>query len=108
MESQLEGSSSHSLPTTSALDHQYGTFVCGDHLFALPVAKVMEVIRFEQKLVKIPQTPDFVLGVFDFRGQGVPLIDIQKMMFDIRLMISAILFVRFLAENYHLKKNPNF
>lgn len=82
MESQLEGSSNHSLPTTSALDHQYGTFVCGDHLFALPVAKVMEVIRFEQKLVKIPQTPDFVLGVFDFRGQGVPLIDIQKMMFD--------------------------
>jgi purine-binding chemotaxis protein CheW len=55
---------------------QYLTFKLVDEIFALDVAKVREILEFTS-ITKVPQTPDFMLGVINLRGSVVPVIDLR-------------------------------
>lgn len=57
--------------------NSYLSFVLGDEIFAISVHKVLEVLEM-QKITKIPQTPDYVKGVINFRGEILPVIDTRK------------------------------
>jgi len=55
---------------------QYLTFKLGDEVFALDIGKVREVLDFTE-VTKVPQTPDFMRGVINLRGNVVPVVDMR-------------------------------
>lgn len=57
-------------------DTQFVTFSLGEEVFAVPVDVVREILDHEDAF-KIPNGPDYLLGLRDVRGQGVPVIDLR-------------------------------
>jgi purine-binding chemotaxis protein CheW len=55
---------------------QFLTFKLGEELFALDIGKVREVLDFTS-ITKVPQTPDYMLGVINLRGSVIPVVDIR-------------------------------
>ena len=55
---------------------EYMTFKLGDELFALNVAQVREVLEISQ-ITKVPTAPDYMRGVVNVRGQGIPVVDLR-------------------------------
>jgi purine-binding chemotaxis protein CheW len=56
--------------------NQYLTFKLRDEVFALEISKVREVLDFTD-VTKVPQTPDFMRGVINLRGNVVPVVDMR-------------------------------
>lgn len=52
------------------------TFSLGEEVFAVSVAVVREILDYEDTF-KIPHSPEYLLGLRDVRGQGVPIIDLR-------------------------------
>jgi purine-binding chemotaxis protein CheW len=57
-------------------ESQFVTFCLGEEIFAVPVEVVREILDHEEPF-KIPHGPDYLLGLRDVRGQGVPVIDLR-------------------------------
>ncbi|ACM20619.1 scaffold protein CheW associated with MCPs of class 34H [Geotalea daltonii FRC-32] len=55
---------------------QYLTFTLDDEVFALDIGKVREVLDYTT-VTKVPQTPDFMRGVINLRGNVVPVVDMR-------------------------------
>ena len=55
---------------------QYVTFALGSEVFAVPVVVVREILDHEDAF-RIPNGPDYLVGLRDVRGQGVPVIDLR-------------------------------
>ncbi len=55
---------------------QYLTFKLDEEVFALDISKVREVLDFTA-VTKVPETPDFMLGVINLRGSVVPVMDMR-------------------------------
>ncbi len=55
---------------------QYLTFMLGEEVFALDIAKVREVLEFTS-VTKVPKTPEFMRGVINLRGAVVPVVDMR-------------------------------
>jgi purine-binding chemotaxis protein CheW len=62
--------------TTSSSEAQFVTFSLGEEVFAVPVEVVREILDYEEAF-KIPNGPDYLLGLRNVRGQGVPTIDLR-------------------------------
>lgn len=50
----------------------YLSFTIGNELFAINVLKVLEVLQ-KQVITPVPNAPDYILGIFNFRGDVVPV-----------------------------------
>jgi purine-binding chemotaxis protein CheW len=59
-----------------SLEAQFVTFSLGEEIFAVPVEVVREILDYAEAF-KIPNGPDYLLGLRDVRGQGVPTIDLR-------------------------------
>jgi purine-binding chemotaxis protein CheW len=57
-------------------ESQFVTFSLGEEIFAVPVDVVREILDHEEPF-RIPHGPDYLLGLRDVRGQGVPVIDLR-------------------------------
>ena len=55
----------------------YLSFLLNQELYAYKVSDVIEVIEW-QKITVIPQSPNYIMGVINFRGEILPLIDVRK------------------------------
>lgn len=55
---------------------QFLTFKLMEEIFALEIGKVREVLDFSG-VTKVPQTPDFMRGVINLRGNVVPVVDMR-------------------------------
>jgi len=55
---------------------QYLTFTLDSEVFALDIHKVREVLDLTT-VTKVPQTPDFMRGVINLRGNVVPVLDLR-------------------------------
>ncbi len=55
---------------------QYLTFKLGGEVFAINIDIVREVLDFTT-VTKVPQTPDFMRGVINLRGNVVPVMDMR-------------------------------
>lgn len=55
---------------------QYVTFSLGEELFGLEVTRTREILSLTP-VTKVPQTPDYLLGVINLRGQVVPVVDMR-------------------------------
>ncbi|EYR80455.1 MULTISPECIES: chemotaxis protein CheW [unclassified Shinella] len=57
-------------------ESQFVTFSLDSEVFAVPVSVVREILDHEDAF-KIPHGPEYLLGLRDVRGQGVPVIDLR-------------------------------
>lgn len=55
------------------------TFATSDGLFALPVARVVEILDI-QPISPLPRSPDHMLGLIDRRGVSVPVVDMRLLL----------------------------
>lgn len=55
---------------------KFVTFQLDEEEFALEISKVREVLDFTT-VTKVPQTPDFMVGVINLRGNVVPVVDLR-------------------------------
>jgi chemotaxis-related protein WspB len=55
------------------------SFQVGDERFALPCRDVVEVVPLV-RLRRVPHAPAFVAGIFDYRGEATPVIDLCQLM----------------------------
>jgi len=52
-------------------------FIIGNEEYAIPILSIQEIIK-PIEYTRVPQVPDYVLGVFNLRGDVIPLIDLRK------------------------------
>lgn len=52
-------------------------FIIGEEEYAVPILTIQEIIK-PIGWTRVPQTPDYVLGVFNLRGSVIPLIDLRR------------------------------
>jgi purine-binding chemotaxis protein CheW len=55
---------------------QYLTFKLEEEVFALGISKVREVLDYTT-ITRIPEMPEFMLGVINLRGSVVPVVDMR-------------------------------
>ena len=55
---------------------QYVTFSLGEELFGVEVTRTREILSVTP-VTKVPQTPEYLLGVINLRGQVVPVVDMR-------------------------------
>jgi purine-binding chemotaxis protein CheW len=58
-------------------DIQAVTFGLGAETFAVPVALVREILDYREAF-RIPNGPDYLLGLTDLRGQGIATVDFRR------------------------------
>lgn len=51
-------------------------FFVGEEEFAVPILSIQEIIKPVEH-TRVPSTPNYVLGVFNLRGNVIPLIDLR-------------------------------
>ncbi len=56
---------------------QYIIFTLDNEYYAVEVLKIREVIGYKP-ITRIPNSPPFVKGIIDLRGEAVPIIDIRS------------------------------
>lgn len=57
--------------------HQLVVFILGTEEYAIDISYAQEIIRVP-KLTSLPNTPEFIEGVFNLRGKVIPVIDLKK------------------------------
>ncbi len=58
-------------------EKQYITFKLEED-YGIELTRIKEIIR-KQELTIVPDTPNFILGIFSLRGIAVPVIDLRKL-----------------------------
>lgn len=61
---------------SNAASSQYVTFNLGKELYGVEVTRTREILSMTP-VTKVPQTPDYLLGVINLRGQVVPVVDMR-------------------------------
>ncbi|BHH83351.1 chemotaxis protein CheW [Desulforhopalus sp. 52FAK] len=56
---------------------ELATFYIGDALCGMDILKVQEINKLMQ-MTKVPQAPEYVLGILNLRGQIVTILDLGK------------------------------
>ncbi len=51
-------------------------FIVGDEEYAIPILSIQEIIK-PITWTRVPQIPDYILGVFNLRGSVIPLLDLR-------------------------------
>ena len=54
--------------------HTYLSFTLGGEQFALDVQNVIKILQMQQ-FTKIPQSPDYLKGIINIRGNVIPVVD---------------------------------
>ncbi|GAA0580214.1 chemotaxis protein CheW [Rhizomicrobium electricum] len=58
-------------------ESQFVTLCLGAEVFAVPVSMVREILDYRDSF-RIPEGPDYLLGLIDVRGRGTPVIDLRS------------------------------
>ncbi|MCM2264612.1 MAG: chemotaxis protein CheW [Desulfuromonadales bacterium] len=64
------------MATETGESRQYVTFCLGEELFGVEVTRAREILDLVP-VTRVPQTPDYLLGVINLRGQVVPVVDLR-------------------------------
>ena len=56
------------------MTNTYLSFIVCDELFAVNVAKVLEVLQ-KQRITHVPNAPAYIKGIINFRGEVVPVFE---------------------------------
>ena len=64
------------METAENLSNQFLTFTLAEDTFAVDVLMAREILDFSE-VTRVPQTPDYMLGVINLRGNVVPVVDMR-------------------------------
>ena len=64
--------------------NQYLTFILDDEEYGVPILTVMGIQGWE-KTTPIPNSPDYVMGIINLRGEVVPIVDLRRR-FDLEVI----------------------
>lgn len=64
---------------TSGSETQVVTFGLGDEVFAVSVGMVREILDYAP-VFRVPQGPEWLLGLTELRGAGIPTVDLRARM----------------------------
>ena len=56
------------------MNSTYLSFNIGREVFAIKTEKVLEVLQ-HQNITTIPNSPEYLIGIVNFRGDGIPVVD---------------------------------
>ncbi len=62
---------------SSSLDSKYVIFRLNNEFYGIPIEKVTSIVTI-QKSTRIPNSPDYLKGVINLRGEVIPLIDLRQ------------------------------
>ncbi len=65
---------------SNALPDTYGSFWIGELEFAIAAMDIQEVVPFPSKVVRVPLAPSYVIGLFDLRGEVVPVVCVATLL----------------------------
>ena len=68
--------------------------------YALDINQIIEIVPLV-KLKKIPTTPDYVSGLMNYRGEGIPIIDLCQLVDSVTF--ENALSTRIIVVNYPIK-----
>ena len=73
-----ETSTQQTKPTKSSKNREgkYLTFALGPEEYGLEILKVREIIGY-MDITAVPQTPHYIKGIINLRGQVIPVIDLR-------------------------------
>lgn len=57
---------------------QYVVFSLGNEEYGIDISYGQEIIRVPKQIIKMPNTPLFIEGVANLRGNVIPVIDLKK------------------------------
>lgn len=57
-------------------ERQFVSLGIADEVFAVPVESVLEILDMHPTF-RVPETPNYVLGLIDLRGRSVPVLDLR-------------------------------
>ena len=75
-------------------------FEIGNGRYALDITRIIEIVPLV-KLKKIPKTPDYISGLMNYRGEGIPVIDLCQLV-D-RVSFENALSTRIIVINYSIE-----
>jgi purine-binding chemotaxis protein CheW len=64
-------------PSRSYRRHQLIVFKLGNEEYALPIDQIKEIVA-TPPITKLPQTPDYIKGVANIRGNIIAIADLEK------------------------------
>lgn len=64
-------------PSKAAKSELHLQFQLGEDRYALPASQVVEVLPL-RRLKQVPETPQWVAGLFEHRGRMTPVIDLSR------------------------------
>ncbi|MEA3351935.1 MAG: chemotaxis protein CheW [Chloroflexota bacterium] len=62
---------------TKTKGKQYVVFLLGETQFGVEIDQVLRIIRLTP-ITRIPRAPSFLEGVINYRGQAIPVVDLNK------------------------------
>jgi purine-binding chemotaxis protein CheW len=65
------------MATKNKHKNSYLSFSLGKESFAIPIGKVLEVLQ-KMYITQIPEMPEFIKGVINFRGDILPVFDLRS------------------------------
>ncbi|MBN2403053.1 MAG: chemotaxis protein CheW [Spirochaetes bacterium] len=68
---------------------QYMTFMLGSDIYGIPVSIIKEVDRYG-KVFTVPRSPACIKGIINLRGDVIPVIDLNKRLFNNESTITAL------------------
>ena len=63
---------------SSASLEVFGSFLLGEVEFALPASTLREVVNYPARVMPVPLSPPFLDGVFNLRGQVIPVLNLAR------------------------------
>jgi purine-binding chemotaxis protein CheW len=73
---QIEGEEEKKLIAEGSII-QLVSFVLEDVEYGVDILLVHEILRFPE-ITRLPNTPDFIIGVINLRGNVIPVVDVRK------------------------------
>src|SRR4030065_2507153 len=58
-------------------EERYVVFQLGETLFGVDVQRMLRIVHLS-RITRVPRAPHFLEGVFNYRGQVVPVLDLHK------------------------------
>lgn len=65
-----------SFSDTDSIENMYLTFALGGEDYGVSIGAVTEIVGM-QKIMGVPDVPDYIRGVINLRGQVIPLMDMR-------------------------------
>ncbi len=58
-------------------ENQYVVFILGKEEFGIDIMNVKEIIPYQES-IQVPNTPNFIEGIINYRGNVIPVINLKR------------------------------